>query len=242
MKYHLLFEQSGTFKNVIKEQGLEAYDYDILNDFGETDYQMDLFKQIELEYDNLMNNKHNETIFEKMNKDEDFIIAFFPCTYFCQANSLIFRLWNGGKKLDFDKKNIKRLIKRNNERAYFFELYMKFCFICKQLGLKTIIENPSASGGGDWLVNYSPIELGYHEKDRTLWGDVYKKPTNFFAINFDMKEKLMLYTKVLTNQTILGSQGMTERSMISKLYAENFYKRFLEELEKNSCKTQNNGV
>lgn len=44
---HCLFEQSGTFKNEFKKLGIEAYDYDVLNDFGETDYQIDLFAEIE---------------------------------------------------------------------------------------------------------------------------------------------------------------------------------------------------
>jgi hypothetical protein len=44
---HCLFEQSGTFKNQFKKLGIDAYDYDILNNFGETDYQIDLFGQIE---------------------------------------------------------------------------------------------------------------------------------------------------------------------------------------------------
>ena len=42
----LLFEQSGTFKNEFKKLGIEAYDYDILNEYGETDYQLDLFAEI----------------------------------------------------------------------------------------------------------------------------------------------------------------------------------------------------
>ena len=45
-KIHLLFEQSGTFKNEFKKLGYEAYDYDILNDFNETDCQIDLFQEI----------------------------------------------------------------------------------------------------------------------------------------------------------------------------------------------------
>lgn len=44
---HCLFEQSGTFKNEFRKLGIEAYDYDILNEFGETDYQIDLFSEIE---------------------------------------------------------------------------------------------------------------------------------------------------------------------------------------------------
>lgn len=43
---HCLFEQSGTFKNEFKKLGIEAYDYDILNEYGETDYQLDLFAEI----------------------------------------------------------------------------------------------------------------------------------------------------------------------------------------------------
>lgn len=46
MKIHCLFEQSGTFKNEFKKLGYEAYDYDILNDYGETDHQIDLFSEI----------------------------------------------------------------------------------------------------------------------------------------------------------------------------------------------------
>lgn len=47
---HLLFEQSGTFKNAFIKNGIKAYDYDILNDFGETDYQIDLFAEIQNAY------------------------------------------------------------------------------------------------------------------------------------------------------------------------------------------------
>lgn len=46
MKAHCLFEQSGTFKNEFKKLGIEAFDYDIQNEYGETDYQIDLFEEI----------------------------------------------------------------------------------------------------------------------------------------------------------------------------------------------------
>lgn len=51
MTFHCFFEQSGTFKNEFKKLGYDAYDYDILNDFGETDYVIDLFKEIEDAYE-----------------------------------------------------------------------------------------------------------------------------------------------------------------------------------------------
>lgn len=46
-KVHCLFEQSGTFKNEFRKLGYEAYDYDIQNNFGQTDRQVDLFNEIE---------------------------------------------------------------------------------------------------------------------------------------------------------------------------------------------------
>lgn len=70
MKYHCFFEQSGTFKNEFKKLGFKAYDYDILNDFGETDHVIDLFEEIENGYLGL------SSIFDKLN-DKDTIIAFF---------------------------------------------------------------------------------------------------------------------------------------------------------------------
>ena len=45
-KVHCLFEQSGTFKNEFKKLGIDAEDYDILDDFGETDHIVDLFAEI----------------------------------------------------------------------------------------------------------------------------------------------------------------------------------------------------
>lgn len=50
-KVHCLFEQSGTFKNEFKKLGYEALDYDIQNNFGETDFVIDLFAEIEKGYE-----------------------------------------------------------------------------------------------------------------------------------------------------------------------------------------------
>ena len=51
MRVHCMFEQSGAFKNEFKRLGIEAEDYDILNDFGETDNVIDLYNQINLAFD-----------------------------------------------------------------------------------------------------------------------------------------------------------------------------------------------
>ena len=51
-KVHCFFEQSGTFKNEFIKLGIPAEDYDIQNNFGETDHVIDLFAEIEAAYDN----------------------------------------------------------------------------------------------------------------------------------------------------------------------------------------------
>ena len=40
-KVHCFFEQSGTFKNEFIKLGIPAEDYDIQNNFGETDHTDD---------------------------------------------------------------------------------------------------------------------------------------------------------------------------------------------------------
>lgn len=49
-KVHCFFEQSGTFKNEFIKLGIPAEDYDIQNNFDETDHVIDLFAEIETAY------------------------------------------------------------------------------------------------------------------------------------------------------------------------------------------------
>lgn len=84
MKVHCLFEQSGTFKNEFKKLGHEAYDYDIQNEFGETDFVVDLFENIRLGYEG------KPSIFDDISPD-DLIMAFFPCVRFENQIMLWFR-------------------------------------------------------------------------------------------------------------------------------------------------------
>ena len=50
-KVHCLFEQSGVFKREFIKLGIPAEDYDIQDNFGETDHQIDLFAEIERAYE-----------------------------------------------------------------------------------------------------------------------------------------------------------------------------------------------
>ena len=67
-KVHCFFEQSGTFKNEFIKLGIPAEDYDIQNNFGETDHVMDLFAEIRGGY------AGEPSIFDTISKD-DLIMA-----------------------------------------------------------------------------------------------------------------------------------------------------------------------
>ena len=69
-KVHCLFEQSGTFKNAFKKMGIDAEDYDILNDFDQTDNVIDLFGEIDKAY------AGEPSLFDNMG-DCDLVFAFF---------------------------------------------------------------------------------------------------------------------------------------------------------------------
>ena len=82
-KVHCFFEQSGTFKREFIKLGIPAEDYDIQNNFGETDHVMDLFTEIRGGY------AGQPSVFDRITSD-DLIMAFFPCIYFCAPSQMNF--------------------------------------------------------------------------------------------------------------------------------------------------------
>ena len=166
MKVHCLFEQSGTFKNEFKRLGYDAEDYDILNDFGETDHIIDLFEQIELAYN------EEDTIFDDMAED-DLILAFFPCTRFENQILLHFRGQAVQMKNYYLAKKLEKDLVLHNELHQLYSLITKLVLICIQKGIKLVIENPYSEQ--HYLHRYwalPPTIIDYNRKDD---GDYYKK-------------------------------------------------------------------
>lgn len=135
-KVHCFFEQSGTFKNEFIKLGIPAEDYDIQNNFGQTDHTDDLFKAIEDAYDG------KPSLFDNIGKD-DLIIAFFPCIYFCSASMSAMTLtYNNYRSLTLKGKYDKILQRQKNCFA-FLQLITKMYAICHTRKLRLIIENPA---------------------------------------------------------------------------------------------------
>ena len=222
---HCLFEQSGTFKNEFKKLGYEAYDYDIQNEFGETDYVIDLFEEIRGGYDG------NPSIFDNISQD-DLILAFFPCTRSEAKVPLWFRGENYAQRDWSLERKLETSITMQNELTELYILLCKLVIVCKKKNLQMVIENPYTQP--HYLTMYWCLKPDLVDKDRTENGDYYKKPTQYWFINrkpfynlvFEpieyVEQRVITRTKKQENTTV-----KTERSMIHPQYANRFIRQYL---------------
>lgn len=224
-KVHCFFEQSGTFKNEFIKLGIPAEDYDIQNNFGQTDHTDDLFKAIEDAYDG------KPSLFDNITKD-DLILAFFPCIYFCGMSQAAFCFTNINykrRKLK-DWQKIDEIIKREQKRDEYLQRLLKMIGVCLHRGIRLIFENPLTMS---FLSTFFVKEPDIKDNDRTLRGDYYKKPTGYWFFNCEPehgfthqknKQRINVNAQKWSGEVGLCSE---ERSMISHDYARNFICDFI---------------
>ena len=223
-KVHCFFEQSGTFKNEFIKLGIPAEDYDILNDFDETDHIIDLFAEIEKGYN------EKPSIFDNISKD-DLIIAFYPCIYFCEKSQNAFYLANHNYRCLTETEKIDKILERENNRHYFYSILLKFIKICFAKNIRMIFENPYTQP--HYLTNNFVKNADVIDKDRSLRGDKRKKPTQYWFFNCERTYGSSLQPtpkdKILTHNDFSHQKdiSITERSMISPDYARNFICDFI---------------
>lgn len=221
---HCFFEQSGTFKNEFIKLGYNAFDYDIQNNFNQTDYISDLFTEIDNAYEN------KPSLFDKITKD-DLIIAFYPCIYFCATSQMAFSLgYTNYKKISFNEK-IEKIIERGHNREAFYIRLIKFCCVCETRKIRMIFENPWSEQTYLKANFIKPPTIV--DKNRMLRGDYYIKPTAYWFWNCEPTNGFT-YQNDKEKKTILSSKGSTqnglcseERSLISPDYARNFICDFI---------------
>lgn len=217
--FHCFFEQSGTFKNEFKKLGYESYDYDIQDEFNETDKIIDLFVNIEEAYEN------RESIFDEI-KQEDTIIAFFPCIRFEDQIQMAFRgtqfqmkNWSNEQKLEND-------IQLHRELSNLYEIITKLAIVCIRRNISLIIENPYSTT--HYLTKYWAIPSKIIDKDRRTRGDYFQKPTQYWFINCEPKYNMILEPQIWNEtKTIENTSNKTERSLISSDYANRFIREFI---------------
>ena len=204
-KVHCLFEQSGTFKNEFKKLGIDAEDYDILNDFGETDHVVDLFAQIRGGYNG------ESSIFDTFSKD-DLIVAFFPCTRFEAKIPLGFRGEMTQQKNWSDLQKLKYSMRLHEELHELYELISMMVCVCIEKSLRIVIENPYTQP--HYLTTYWCIKPTLIDKDRSLNGDYYKKPTQYWFVNCEPEENFIF--EPIQNVETYKVDGKRNRGDISK--------------------------
>ena len=224
-KVHLMFEQSGVFKNEFKKLGYDAVDVDIQNNFGETDYVTDLFAEIENAY------RGGENIFDTITKD-DLIMAFFPCIYFTgSTNPRYYTLENNNYQKMTTAQKIDAMLQRSKSRQQFYELIIKLVGVCLDKGCRLIIENPYSPL--HYLCNNFFKAPDVFDKDRQRRGDYFRKPTGYWFFNCTPtigysyqkpKEKKVVFDCGSSKEAGLCSE---ERSLISPDYARNFICDFI---------------
>jgi len=224
--WHCFFEQSGTFKRSFIRNGEQAEDYDILNDFGQTENVIDLFRDIEIEY-----SEGGSELFKRI-KPGDGIFAFFPCTEFeAQKNMLVLgnsysqKEWSLEKKLEYDLEWMDKM-SRN------YTVLTHLVLICIRRNIKLIVENPK--GSEQILYSWWAARPAVIDYDRSAHGDFFKKPTMFFffcfAPTFAMscktyqKEPRMAINDVCAKN---GKSGKVNKSLISQTYADYFVDTFI---------------
>lgn len=225
-KVHCFFEQSGTFKNEFIKLGIPAEDYDIQNNFGQTDHVVDLFQAIEDAYDG------KPSLFDNI-RGGDLIMAFFPCIEF----SCVAQFWYslGQKNIRQWKDNKKKfdfMIAKNDNRSYMFGLLYKMCGVAIMRGIRLIFENPWAMN--TYLKqNVFLKEPSVIDSDRTRRGDFFSKPTAYWFFNCEptygksfmppKEKKSVIHCKPSKAKGLCSE----ERSMISPDYARNFICDFI---------------
>lgn len=221
-KVHCFFEQSGTFKNEFIKLGIPAEDYDIQNNFGQTDHTDDLFKAIEDAYDG------KPSLFDNITSD-DLIMAFFPCIYF-SCLSQMSMTWGC---VNYRKKTVREatdlILERTKDREKFYTLAIKMLATAKERGLRLVMENPWSMQ--TYLKANFVIPPTLIDKDRSLRGDHFKKETAYWFINctptdgksYQPTQKV----RVLDKKGAVKGICSEERSMISPEYARNFICDFI---------------
>lgn len=216
---HCFFEQSGTFKNAFRQLGIDAYDYDIRNDFGETDNVFDLFKEIDNAYDGF------RSLFDFIHMD-DLIMAFFPCIYFNEHNEMYFCGTSYNLRALSPAGKIRAIIDRSDKRQEYYKKVLQLIAVCEVRQLKLVIENPY-NAHHYWRFNF-PNYPKVIDMNRTLRGDYFKKPTQYIFVGFEpgnghslAKVHKMEYIEDKPSAPV-GGQCSIERSLISPEYAHNF--------------------
>jgi hypothetical protein len=119
-----------------------------------------------------------------------------------------------------------KILQRAKDREYFYSLLIKLFCVCRERGLRLIVENPWTIP--TYLHNNFVQPPSYIDHDRSRRGDYFIKPTAYWFVNcepqygFTWQRNKESETVMSCKRGIHAGICSEERSMISSDYARNF--------------------
>lgn len=161
-------------------------------------------------------------------------MAFFPCTRFEAQILLHFRGDATQQKNWSDIQKLENDLVLHDELSKNYNLITKLAIICLRKGLRLVFENPYSEQ--HYLSRYWCLKPALIDKDRTLDGDYYKKPTQYWFIGFEPKQNLVFepldyIPKRNINDIKWDENRARLRSMIHPQYASRFIRKYLIDTE-----------
>ena len=230
-KVHCFFEQSGTFKNEFIKLGIPAEDYDIQDNFGQTDHVVDLFENIQNAYEG------GASVFDNITKD-DLILAFFPCIKFCSVMEQVqhedFYDASQRRKKNFGTTEYyiqkwKVLRNYSKERFFFYDIVLMLSAVVQIKGFRMIIENPWHPT--NFTNHFFFLRTSVIDEDRTRRGDYFRKPTAYWYVNCKPTYgESFQYTKKKDIRRITAGSGAlkTKRNLKKFIQKEELDKMYLD--------------
>lgn len=217
-KAHCFFEQSGTFRDAFRKNGVDAECYDIDNHFGKTDHVIDLFGEITTAYGG------GASVFDNVGKD-DLVMAFFPCIRFSDQAQFLFQGTNYGQQNWPIVRKLENDLNLHRELNELYSLITKMAIICLERNIRLVIENPYSTK--HYLLNYWALKPSVIDHDRAMNGDYYKKPTQFFFIGCEPEQNFLFEPISWTETKNVRKESKIERSMIHPQYADRFLRTYV---------------
>lgn len=225
-----MFEQSGTFKNEFIKLGIPSFDYDTLNEFGQTDYKVDLFEEIDNAFVGA------DSVFDSISSD-DLIFAFFPCTKFEDQALLGYRCDRWQLKNYSILQKLSYVLKQHEELNRNYSAITELVYVCVKKNVPLIIENPYSTQ--HYLQRYWCLKPQIVDMDRREDGDYYRKPTQYWFIGCEPKQNIVFepidYVETESAvQRVCKKDGISRevrRSLIHPQYANRFIRKYILEGE-----------
>ena len=161
----------------------------------------------------------------------DVILAFFPCVRFEQQILLWFRGESKQQRNTSDIDKLEMCLKLHKELGENYKLITMLSIVVLRKGLSMVFENPYSEQ--HYLTKYWCLKPAVIDKDRTLNGDYFKKPTQYWFIGLKPKHNLVFeaieYVPKIQINNLWGTKhdDVVMRSKIHPQYANRFIRQYL---------------